>query len=205
MRRTTAAYIIVGAALATAVAIGQPAPGASQEATPAAGPAVEAALRDPDGGEVGTVRLSEVITEGVQVAIDLEASGIAPGEHGVRILERGECPPAGDDSAAGRDLLPIDVGDDGAVSVVIPTDGFTLEELDDADGSALVILANRDDRPTDPDGAGDEPVACAEIFPAEAGATSEAGTPGPEAPVAEAIATAWATAVPGEASPEADA
>ena len=195
MQRQSLSRPFVPVALAGAASLALLGGAVAQEATPATTTieAVEARLVDAQGNEVGTVSLDEVVTEGVQVGIDIVAGEIAPGRHPVRILEQGICDLATTDEAAvAHDLGTIDVADDGSVAVVIPTDGFTLEELDDEDGAALVVGAATEDQPTDPDGEEPAPVGCAVVFPPRIGATPTAATPGSDDPEAEAIATALA-------------
>ena len=53
----------------------------------------------------------------------------------------------------------------------IETDRFQLAELSDADGSALVIHADRDDLQTDPSGNSGGRIVCGVIAPPQDGAT----------------------------------
>jgi Cu-Zn family superoxide dismutase len=115
---------------------------------------------DADGSEVGFVEVAEH-GEGSEVSID--AYNLEPGFHGFHVHTAGECEtdsadpedPAttGDFLSAGGhlaetgtehgehagDLPPIRVGEDGRASMELHTDGFTVEDLRDEDGSAFMI------------------------------------------------------------------
>ena len=82
-------------------------------------------------------------------------------------------------AAAGHagDLGNIAVGADGTGRLEIATDRFRLAELGDADGSALVVHADRDDLVTDPTGNSGGRVACGVIAPARDGGTPAATPP----------------------------
>ena len=92
-------------------------------ATPAAGVAIETVLRKADGKEVGTASFREA-PDGA-VLIDVEATGLKPGDHGIHIHETGICDPDSSPvfSAAGRHYNPSrarhggpPTADDGSVS-----------------------------------------------------------------------------------------
>lgn len=209
-----------GAGLTVALTLYFAGPAMAHEATPAATPgaldieAVDTILHDAEGNDVGTVMLSDVVEDGVQVSVFVEAGTLAPGEHGIHIHERGECQAEGDEpfsSAGGHynptdaehgglddpeahagDLGNITVAEDGSAAAVIPTDRFTIAELNDEDGSALVIHADRDDLETDPSGNSGTPVLCGVIFPPGDEVTDlREGTP-----VGEVVQEALATAIP---------
>jgi Cu-Zn family superoxide dismutase len=76
-------------------------------------------------------------------------------------------------AAAGHagDLGNILVDDDGTGRLQITTDRFRLAELNDADGSALVIHEGRDDLTTDPAGNSGGRIVCGVIFPPQGGGT----------------------------------
>ncbi|MBA3414069.1 MAG: superoxide dismutase family protein [Chloroflexia bacterium] len=184
----------------------------AQEASPAASPpagAIDVALRDVEGQEVGRATLTEA--EAGAVAIEVSVEGLAPGEHGIHIHAVGVCDPAGDtpfasagghynpmgavhggpptmeamgtpeaDDAMGSpvaasghagDLGNITVDEAGAGQLQISTDRFRLMELDDADGSALVIHADPDDLQTDPSGNSGGRIVCGVIVPSPEGGT----------------------------------
>lgn len=168
--------------------------------------------------------LSDIVEPGVQVQIFVDAGTLSPGEHGTHIHERGLCEANGDEpfSSAGAhynptgaqhgglgnpeahagDLGNITVEEDGSANVVIPTDRFTIEELNDEDGSALVIHADQDDLTTDPSGKSGSRVLCAVIFPP----VDERGTGAlvEGTPIAEAIQSGLATALPDVDEPQPD-
>lgn len=220
MQRDAGWSLFAGAGLTAALTLCLAGPAMAQEATPAASPgaldieAVDAILHDVEGNDVGTVMISDVVEDGTQVNVFVEAGALSPGEHGIHIHERGLCEADGDEpfaSAGGHfnptdakhgglddpeahagDLGNITVEEDGSADVVIPTDRFTLAELNDADGSALIIHADRDDLQTDPDGNSGARVLCGVIFAPGDGATDQrAGTP-----VGEVVQEALATAIP---------
>ncbi|HEV2108139.1 MAG TPA: superoxide dismutase family protein, partial [Thermomicrobiales bacterium] len=78
------------------------------------------------------------------------------------------------------DLGNITAGPNGAGSVVVTTDRFTLSPGDatlfDQDGSAIVIHANADDLTTDPSGESGVRIACGVIAPAMEGGTPAAAS-----------------------------
>lgn len=83
----------------------------AQEASPAGGlaaGAIDVALRDVDGQEVGQATLTEAADD--SVAIEVSVEGIASGEHGIHVHEVGICDPAGDEpfSSAGDHYNPTD-------------------------------------------------------------------------------------------------
>jgi hypothetical protein len=98
------------------------------------------------------------------------------------------------------DLGNMQFGADGSGRLQLTTDRFTLAELADADGSALIVQADRDDLQTDPGVNSGARVACGVIFPPQG--TPEAGTPAVGTPpVAGVISTALATAIGEEGTP----
>lgn len=94
------------------------------------------------------------------VVIWVQAQGLTPGFHGLHIHSVGTCDAAGERafaSAGGhlsaeheahgqhRGDLPSLLATDGGVAVlIVTTDGFTLEDLMDEDGSAIIIHAAAD-------------------------------------------------------------
>jgi len=96
---------------------------------------------------------------------------------------------AGGESHAG-DLGNVTVGEDGRLSVTITTSTVTLQpgqetSLNDADGSALVIHAHKDDLHTDPSGDSGDRLACAVLFPSADGAAAGAEATPASSPAAE--------------------
>ena len=125
---------------------------------------VSAKLADPDGKKVGTVEIEE---DDGATQISVRVSGLSAGYHGFHVHTTGKCEAdsaapddpsktgdflsAGghlnpDDSAHGEhlgDLPALLVNEDGTASLEF-TGPFTLDELRDADGSAVMIHAGRD-------------------------------------------------------------
>lgn len=143
-----------------------------------------AGLPEPAGPPLTLVSASGAAVGSVTLARDGSATigvtGMAPGEHGLHLHDKGLCEgPAfasagphwnpgmkqhGRDNPSGahRGDLPnlfVDVAGTGSLRVVLPA-GFG-----DADGTALVIHAKPDDFRTDPSGASGDRVACAVIAP----------------------------------------
>jgi Cu-Zn family superoxide dismutase len=167
--------------------------GGTPVATPAAKPVITllVPLFDADGKQVGTAKLDE--SRDLVVTISVIVAGLAPGPHGIHIHESGRCDPTGttpfpsagahfnptdgthggpdDPEAHAGDLGNVDVGPDGKGELERMTTKVTLSPgpvtLADADGSALVIHADRDDLETDPDGNSGARIACGVIFSPE--------------------------------------
>ena len=183
--------LLAGSPAASAIA-----QGGTPVATPAAAPVITllVPLFDADGAQVGTAKLEE--SRDLAVTVSVIVSGLVPGPHGLHIHQTGRCdadsatpfasagahfnPTDGthgspdDPEAHAGDLGNIVVGDDGTGELERTTTKVTLSPgpvtLADADGSALVIHADRDDLETDPDGNSGARIACGVIF-------SPAGTP----------------------------
>lgn len=158
-------------------------PVVEEEAT--AEPEVMAPVINVDGEEIGSVTL----TQGPSgVAMDIDVSGLEPGEHGMHFHETGVCTAPDFKESAGGHFNPTDkkhglenpeghhagdlenlvVDEDGKAKVTVTTDAVTLESgkensLVDEDGTALVIHEGADDNITDPAGDSGTPFACAEI------------------------------------------
>jgi superoxide dismutase, Cu-Zn family len=165
-------------------ATGAEAPGAQAEA------ALEIELIDRNGERIGTARLSET-AEGVSVAI--QASALPPGPRGFHFHETGRCDPPSFQTAGahfapqGRehglenpagphagDMPNLQVRPDGTADTTLVNPRVTLQlgrenSLRDADGTALVIHAERDDQRTDPTGESGDRIACG-VIPGEGGA-----------------------------------
>jgi superoxide dismutase, Cu-Zn family len=131
----------------------------------AGSPAFTATLQDVDGGEVGTVEFSEA--EGA-MEIHAQATGMEPGFYGLHVHAVGECEPestAPDDpektgaflSAGGHlggpdskhpehagDLPVLLVQESGDGHLTVHTDRLTAEDLEDEDGSAMMIHSKPD-------------------------------------------------------------
>jgi len=138
-----------------------------------------ATLVDATGNPAGEARLLAV---GDQVELAVTAEGLSPGEHGFHLHTTGRCTlpdfkSAGghlNPSGEGHGLLDNDghhLGDlpnltaraNGTASTQVTIDGtrdYVLDEIFDADGTAVVIHANADDGRTDPSGDAGARVAC---------------------------------------------
>ena len=117
--------------------------------------AAVARVRDSAGVTKGQARFAQ---QGPSVWIEIQVSDLPPGFHGFHIHAVGTCDPATAFMSAGGHLDPASVnhpdhaGDlpslyvtaDGTGALGLRTDRFTVSALFDADGSALVIHADRD-------------------------------------------------------------
>lgn len=165
-------------------ACGRPDPTKQDNAAGPRGIAVQPArvtLKSPEGTVVGTALLSE---DPNGVSIEIVASNLVGGAHGVHVHATGKCDTPGFESAGphwnptdrkhGRDNqdgahlgdlanLQIDANGSGRSTFVIG--GAQLREgplaLLDDNGAALIIHAKRDDYRTDPSGDSGDRVACA--------------------------------------------
>jgi superoxide dismutase, Cu-Zn family len=111
-------------------------------------------LRDQAGRPVGAVKLSEERRDKVQVRA--VAFNLPAGFHGFHVHSVGECVPpfttaGGHYNPTGvshgdhaGDMPTLLVNQDGSAELRFTTDRFTLRELFDADGSAIIVHADRD-------------------------------------------------------------
>ncbi|WP_442680112.1 superoxide dismutase family protein [Sphingomonas sp. ASY06-1R] len=117
------------------------------------------------------------------VLIHIEASGLTPGWHGAHIHEKGDCSDAAFKLAGGHvhsvtpivhgllnpaandsgDLPNLYVAADGTAKAEYFTAAVTMQGLQDADGSALVVHAKPDDYTSQPIGGAGDRVGCAVI------------------------------------------
>ncbi len=146
-------------------------------------------LKDGTGAKIGAVQLSQDAKGVVQVTVS--GTGLAAGEHGIHIHATGKCDgPAftsanahfnvtnhqhGLANAAGPhegDLPGLTAVANGTYTYTATTDRVSLTggttNIFDADGSALVIHATKDDQVTDPTGNSGGRVACAVLAAAAA-------------------------------------
>ena len=110
-------------------------------------------LYDAAGAEVGFVKLSK---QGGKVIVRGETEGLTPGFHGFHVHAIGQC--VAPFTSAGGHYNPSGVGhgshagdmpsllvlDDGTAEAQFATDNFTIAELFDADGSAIIVHAAPD-------------------------------------------------------------
>jgi Cu-Zn family superoxide dismutase len=112
---------------------------------------VRAQLQDVEGNPVGEVRLSQVGKD--QVEVRAEVHDLPPGFHGFHVHEVGQCEHHFT-SAGGHlnledafhpehsgDMPVLLVNSDGTGDVSFETDRFTLKDLSDEDGSAIMVHA----------------------------------------------------------------
>jgi superoxide dismutase, Cu-Zn family len=116
-------------------------------------PKGRAQLRNAAGAPVGVVKLTQ---EEDQVLVRAVVRGLPAGFHGFHVHAVGECVPpftsagghynpggAGHGSHAG-DMPLLLVNNDGTAQLRFPTDRFTVAQLFDADGSAIIVHAAAD-------------------------------------------------------------
>jgi superoxide dismutase, Cu-Zn family len=141
-----------------------------------------ATLVDTSGTSIGTVQLHQDAAGVVLVRVD--AAGIPAGAHGMHVHQTGKCEGPGfttagghfnptnkkhgldsADGAHGGDLAQIAAEFDGSGTHEATTDRISLTagptNINDADGSALIIHAGPDDQLTDPTGNSGGRIACA--------------------------------------------
>lgn len=135
-----------------------------------------ATLQTAEGAEAGTATAT---AEEGGIRISLAAMGMEPGEHGAHIHMTGTCEAPTFESAGGHwnptneqhgledpdgqhagDMPNLTIAEDGSGTLEYTLEGGTFEQLLDADGSAMVIHAGRDDQTTDPSGDSGDRVAC---------------------------------------------
>jgi Cu-Zn family superoxide dismutase len=144
---------------------GQDLAATGSEPAPAGAGELTARLIDARGADVGTVTLSEA-EGGMRVSV--EVAGLPPGFHGFHVHAVGVCEPgsvsptdpsmtgdflsAGGHLGAGEsdhgehagDLPSLFIGQSGAGNLTVVTDAFTVADLTDEDGSAVMVHAGRD-------------------------------------------------------------
>ncbi len=134
--------------------------------------ALSAKIMDADGQETGTV---EVAFSSDGTVLTVQATGLAPGLHGMHVHKTGKCEPDSADpakpdkrgaflSAGGHvadegeshgnhdgDLPSLLVRSDGSARLVVASDRLTREAVLDADGSALMVHEDADNFGNVPD------------------------------------------------------
>ena len=152
-------------------------------ASPAAAQTATAPLKDAQGKEVGSVNLTQT-PRGVLVNVSVK--GLPPGEHAFHVHAVGKCE-APFTSAGGHfnpdskkhglmaaegahagDMPNLHIPQSGELTVEVLNANITLEKgkpnsVYDADGSAIVIHAGKDDYKTDPTGDAGGRIACGVI------------------------------------------
>jgi Cu-Zn family superoxide dismutase len=165
-----ASFALFAAAVSLLAACGTQlttAPSATRANTSRAGAAhATATLQDAAGAEVGTARFTEDATGRVHVTVQVR--GVAPGRHGLHLHAVGVCDGSGAfASAAGHynpgarqhghhnpqghhagDLPNVEVNTAGNGHLTATLEQFSLAELADANGTALVLHQNEDDQTT---------------------------------------------------------
>jgi Cu-Zn family superoxide dismutase len=127
----------------------------------------EATLRDVAGAEIGTARFTQDATGRVHLSVQVR--GIAPGLHGLHLHTVGACDAGTAFASAGGhynpsqkqhghhnplghhagDLPNLEVNAAGNGHLNASLEQFSLAELADANGTAIVLHQNEDDRRTD--------------------------------------------------------
>jgi Cu-Zn family superoxide dismutase len=114
---------------------------------------VKVELHDATGASIGFVKLTK---QGGKVIVRGEVSGLTPGFHGFHVHAVGQCA-APFTSAGGHynpggtghgthagDMPSLLVFDDGTAEAQFATDNFAIDQLFDADGSAIIVHAAPD-------------------------------------------------------------
>lgn len=154
-------------------------------------------LKDGTGANIGAVQVSQDAKGVVQVTVS--GTGLTAGEHGIHIHATGKCEGPGFTTsnahfnvtnhqhglanAAGPhegDMPGLTAAANGTYTYTATTDRISLTggatNIFDADGSALVIHATKDDQVTDPTGNSGGRVACAVLASAAAPLPPATGT-----------------------------
>ena len=149
-------------------------------ATPMSSPPSQTTpLLDASGATVGQLTYR---ADATGTHLDLRATGLSPGAHGVHVHMVGRCDGPGFTTAGGHwnpatklhghrnpggwhagDLGNLTAGADGRARAMLHLPAGS--EVADQDGSALVIHARPDDELTDPSGNSGDRIACAVIAP----------------------------------------
>lgn len=184
---------------------------------PYTGPAtktITAPLVDGTGATIGSVQLSQNATGVVQLTVS--GSGLGAGEHGIHIHAVGKCEGPGFTTAGGHfnvtshqhgldnpagphdgDLTGLTVAANGTYTYTSTTNRVSLtsgaSNIFDADGTALVIHADKDDQVTDPTGNSGARVACAVLAVAQPAPAVTATATKPAAPAPPNTGTGLAT------------
>jgi Cu-Zn family superoxide dismutase len=142
--RKTFAALGAAAAIGACGAYALPAVGSDD-----GGQRLRAPIKAADGTELGTVTLRQ---EGGSVRVAIRGHGMPPGFHGLHVHAVGKCEGPGFTSSGGHlgegahpehtgDLPVLYVKANGEARAVNYTDRFSVAQLADADGSALIVHA----------------------------------------------------------------
>jgi Cu-Zn family superoxide dismutase len=151
--------------------------------TPSLAQTAKAGLQSTDGKDIGGVALSQMPSG---VLLTLAVKGLPPGEHAFHVHAVGKCEPpftsagghfnpgnkkhgimVAEGSHAG-DMPNLHIPASGELTVEIVNSAITLEKgkpnsVFDADSSAIIIHAGKDDYKTDPTGGAGDRIACGVI------------------------------------------
>lgn len=152
MKKAWLAFATAAAALTAAIYM--TAGGEAGGSSTREGSDARAVLSDASGAEIGSVKL---VQQGDVVEIKVKVAGaVSPGFHGFHVHTVGACiapfttagghynPAAASHSNHAGDLPSLYVDADGEAEARFATDRFALDDLFDADGSAFVLHAGRD-------------------------------------------------------------
>lgn len=125
---------------------------------------------------------AQLVRSGTGLSMAVAVTGMTPGPHGFHLHTTGKCEAPSFESAGGHlnpygrdhgtldpegphlgDMLNIDVGSNGTGTANLDLPGEragALDEIFDADGTAIVVHANADDYRTNPSGNAGSRVAC---------------------------------------------
>lgn len=141
-----------------------------------------AAIRAPDGSQLGTARMTDTPAG---LLIHVRIAGLPPGERGFHVHETGLCNPPFESAGAhlapgatrhgfhddagphGGDLVNLVVSESGRVDTVVRAPALRLSQVLDADGAALVIHAGPDDYASQPAGGSGDRIACGVVMAAD--------------------------------------
>jgi len=177
MRVLLGVFAVAFAACATS----EPDPPETANIPTGAAPA-EGAMMNSAGAEIGRAQFT-LAPQGVLIRILIEPGGLSPGWHGAHLHSVGDCSDTAAFEHSGEhvkktntshgllyvhgpengDLPNISVAGDGSASVELYSSLITLPDLQDPDGSALIIHANPDDHITQPLGNTGDRIACAVV------------------------------------------
>jgi superoxide dismutase, Cu-Zn family len=151
IKAMAAAAILAAAALATGIGAALASGGDDDERS--GRPTAATTIYDMNGKRVGVAFFRQRQGE---VAVTAAVWGLAPGFHGFHVHAVGECvapfmsagghfnPTGAEHPNHAGDMPSLLVNADGTAELHFTTDRFSLDDLFDADGSALIVHAGRD-------------------------------------------------------------